>query len=176
MTRHRPIGIFQSRIQGRMCVRCRGCSLNCVSSVNDLSNDHVCPACKKVDKSHFTKYKLHPVWYKRVKDATHHSEFKKDSSGNLIARYDQPSKLLSLTVAEKLLIRRCAPYIPALHLHYGFLGMKGHAVAFEQDVGELCNTQPQRKENILTFIRRMGSKSTHSVHLTHLRVRRQKVL
>ena len=34
----------------------------------------------------------------------------------------------------------------------------------------------QHKEQILTFIQRMGSKSTHSVHLTHLRVRRQKVL
>lgn len=135
-----------------------------------------CEKCKSLDDNYYLKNNLNPVWFERIPGAKDHTEFKLDSNGKKIVRYDQPTELTSLTMAEQLLIRRCAPFIPALHLHAGYMAIKGHGVAFQQDIDEMCNILPQTKKTSLTFMRQMGNKDTKDVHLTSLRVRRNKVL
>ena len=165
-----------AHIRVQFCPKCRENHLNVLDDFDKLSKPYLCASCKKVPEDHYLRYNLLPIWYERVPGATKHTQLKRDKDGNRVIRYDQPKQLTSLTMAEKLLIRRCAPYIPALHLHAGFMAMKGHAVAFEQDIKQMCVELPQRKETILTFIRQMGNKDTKAVHLKHLRVRRKKVL
>jgi len=135
-----------------------------------------CEKCKPLDDDYYLENNLNPVWFERIPGAKDHTEFKLDSNGKKIVRYDQPPELTSLTMAEQLLIRRCAPFIPALHLHAGYMAIKGHGVAFEQDIDDMCNILPQTKKTTLTFMRQMGNKDTRDVHLTSLRVRRNKVL
>jgi hypothetical protein len=119
---------------------------------------------------------LQPIWYERNPGAKHWSDFKLDSEGRQIARYDIPEELDSLTISEQLLIRKSAPYIPSVHLSNGFFALSGQCVAFPQDVSELCTELPRQPKEIVTFIRQMGNSQTSAIHLQHLKVRRDKVL
>ena len=98
---------------------------------------------------------------------------KKTNDGSPMMRYDIPPELLHLLMAEKLLVRRCAPYIPSHHLKGGNFGLKGHCVAFAQDITEMCDELPNRKETVVTFVREMGNKSNHSMLLRHLKVNKK---
>ena len=77
---------------------------------------------------------------------------------------------------EQLLIRRCANFIPTIHLKGGVFAIKGHAVTFPQDIPDMCNKLPQKKDTILTFIRNIRNRTTSSYFPTSLRVRQQQVL
>ena len=77
---------------------------------------------------------------------------------------------------EKLLIRRCANFIPTAHLRNGVFALKGHAVTFPQDTTELCDELPQKKDTIITFIRNIGNRDTSAVFPTSLRVNRRNML
>ena len=99
-----------------------------------------------------------------------------DTDGNEIPQYHIPEELSTLSMYEKLLIRRCANFVPTVHLRNGVFGIKGHAVTFPQDITQMCDELPQRKETIVTFIRNIGNKDTSSVFPTSLRVNRIKVL
>ena len=77
---------------------------------------------------------------------------------------------------EKLLIRRCANFVPSVHLKNGVFGLKGHCVTFPQDITQMCDELPQRKETLLTFVRNIGNKDTDAVFPISLRVNRVKVL
>ena len=77
---------------------------------------------------------------------------------------------------EKLLIRRCANYVPSVHLRNGIFGITGHCVTFPQDITDMCDELPQRKETLLTFVRNIGNKDTDNVFPTFLRVNRHNVV
>ena len=94
--------------------------------------------CKKLDKRHYKKNNLQLTWYKRNADGS----MKKSDDGRSVTRYDIPPELLHLSMAEKLLVRRCAPYIPSHHLKGGNFGLKGYCVAFAQDITKMCNKLP----------------------------------
>ena len=81
-----------------------------------------------------------------------------------------------MSMYEKLLIRRCANFVPTVHLRNGVFALKGHAVTFPQDITELCDELPQKKDTIITFIRNIGNRDTSAVFPTSLRVNRKKVL
>ncbi|KAL7501728.1 hypothetical protein ACHAWX_000326, partial [Stephanocyclus meneghinianus] len=74
----------------------------------------VCSECKrkgclkKNGKDYYKDNHLLPIWYERDSDGS----FKLNNEGEKIMRYSVPEKLSSLTMAEKLLIRRCAPFVP----------------------------------------------------------------
>ena len=178
----RDEGILQFERQTSMlriqyCPCCRENHLNHIKHEPKEATPYKCDRCKKLDdECHYLKKNLHPVWYERKEGAKSHKDFKFDSNGNKIARYDIPKQLSVLTMSEQLLIRRCAPYIPSLHLSTGFYGIKGHCVAFPQDITEMCDILPQRPESLVTFIRQMGNKNTSEMHLKHLKVRKNKVL
>ena len=54
--------------------------------------------------------------------------------------------------------------------------LKGHCVAFSQDISAMCDELPQHKENMLTFIRNIGNKDSDAVYLISLRVNRTRII
>ena len=58
----------------------------------------------------------------------------------------------------------------------GNFGIKGHCVLFLQDLVKVCNELPRRKDEIVTFIREMGSKFTSEMLLKYVRVNQKRVL
>jgi hypothetical protein len=99
-----------------------------------------------------------------------------DSNGKKIPRFDRPHKLLRLSMAEKLLIPRCASFVPSIHLPNGTFALKGHCVTFPQDITEMCNELLLRKEALIVFICYIGNKDTSDVYPKSLRVNKQNVL
>ena len=143
------------------------------SSVRD--DDFVCQPCKtnKYDKNnHYLEGNLHPVWFER------------DSLGNIaigsdgepITRYDIPDELSSLTMAEKLLIRRCSPLIPSHHIKNGVYGINGHCVCFPQDIDKMCDELPHQKSSMVIFVRHISNRANGEVSSRHFKVNKAKVI
>ena len=154
-----------------MCSQCKECQIESKPATGDMM--HVCKACKKRDDpDYYIKNNLHPVWY-LVDDV---GNFVLDEKGNKVPQYHIPEELSCLSMYEKLLIRRCANFVPSVHLRNGVFGIKGHCVTFPQDITGMCDELPQRKETLVTFIRNIGNKDTEAVFPTSLRVNRIKVV
>ncbi len=66
--------------------------------------------------------------------------------------------------------------MPSIHLSNGTFALKGHCVTFPQDITEMCNKLPLRKEAVVVFIRYIGNKDTSAVYPKSLRVNKQNVL
>jgi hypothetical protein len=79
-------------------------------------------------------------------------------------------------MAEKLLIQRCANFVPSVHLSNGTFALKSRCVTFPQDITELFNELLLRKEAIVVFIRYIGIKDTSAVYPKSLHVNKQYVL
>ena len=154
------------------CSICKECHIEAMPVSQDRP-DYTCNSCKKRgDPDFFIRNNLHPVWYNVDNDGNHVT----DSSGNKVPQYHIPDELSSLTMYEKLLIRRCANFVPTVHLRNGICAIKGHAVTFPQNIVELCDELPQRKETIVTFVRNMSNGNTTDAFPTSLRVNRTRVL
>ena len=133
----------------------------------------MCPICtKRKDLNFYTDNNLHPVWY-LVDDI---GNYVLDENGNKATQYNIPEELSCLSMYEKLLIRRCANFVPSVHLKNGVFGLKGHCVTFPQDITEMCDELPQQKDTLLTFIQNIGNKDTNAIFPTSLRVNHLKVL
>jgi hypothetical protein len=115
---------------------------------------------------------MHPLWYEIEEDGS----FRTDSNGKKIPRFDRPHQLLRLSMAEKLLIQRCASFVPSIHLLNGTFALKGHCVTFPQDITKMCNKLPLRKEAVVVFIRYIGNKDTSAIYPKSLHVNKQNVL
>lgn len=154
-----------------MCTGCKECHIESKPATSDLT--YVCKACnKRNDPDYYIKNNLHPVWY-LVDDE---NNYVLDENGKRVVQYHIPEELACLSMYEKLLIRRCANFVPSVHLKNGIFGLKGHCVTFPQDITEMCDELPQRKETLLTFVRNIGNKDTDAVFPISLRVNRLKVL
>ena len=160
------------------CSICRTSQMDVMTKEPAVEDIHICAKCTthKLKPDYYLQARLQPIWYERIANATSHEDYKLDDNGNKIVRYDIPRQLASLTMSEQLLIRRCAPYIPCVHISGGFMGIKGHCVAFPQNITDMCNVLPQRPESVVTFIRQMGNKDTSAVFLKHMRVSKKKVV
>jgi hypothetical protein len=99
-----------------------------------------------------------------------------DSNGKKIPQFDRPHELLRLSMADKLLIQRCANFVPSIHLSNGIFALKGHCVTFPQDITEMCNKLALRIEAIVVFICYIGNKVTSAVYQKSLHVNKQNVL
>lgn len=125
----------------------------------------VCSECKrkgrltKKGKDHYNNSNLLPVWYERIDDGS----FKFDIYGKKLLHYDIPGELSSLTMTKKLLIRCCAPFVPLIHVATGVTGLKGHCVCYPQNITELCKELSNRKEDIVTFVRKVGVHDTRDL-------------
>ena len=153
------------------CSTCRECNIESKPVTDSLVYE--CKACqKRGDPEYYIKNNLHPVWY-LVDD---NGNYVLDENGNKQIQYHIPEELACLTMYEKLLIRRCANFVPSVHLKNGVFGINGHCVTFPQDITEMCDELPQRKETVVTFMRNIGNKDTDNVFPTSLRVNHHKVV
>ena len=167
---------MNQRIQ--FCIVCRENLMNNVPSQTDPEKMYKCGACKGLKNDrHYLEKNLHPVWYPRVDGATSFDDpLLHDEDGNVVVRYDIPKELSSLTMSEQLLIRKVAPFVPALHLDSGYYALDGQCIAFPQDISDVCETLPRQNKDLVTFIRKMGNKNTEAVTYKHLRVNKSRVL
>ena len=154
-------------------VKCNVC-LECHIQ-NNVLPDHESYTCKKChkrkDPDYYMKNNLHPVWFEVNEDGSN----KLDSSGKK-TNFDIPQELKRLTIAEQLLIRRCATFVPSVHLSNGTFALKGHCVTFPQDITHMCDELPNRKETVLVFIRYIGNKDTSAVYPKSMRVNRRNII
>ena len=165
---------FEQYLSSLNILKCSVC-LECKIEAKPLSDDtnYICSKCTtRKDPDFFLRNNLHPVWYLVNDDR----EYVLDTKGAKIPQYHIPEELSTLSMYEKLLIRRCANFVPTVHLRNGVFALKGHAVTFPQDITELCDELPQKKDTIITFIRNIGNRDTSAVFPTSLRVNRKKVL
>ena len=153
------------------CSVCLECRIETKDTLDGLV--HRCSSCKKRnDDNYYINNNLHPVWYLINDDGS----YVRDENGKKIPQYHIPEELNCLTMCEKLLIRRCANFVPSVHLKNGVFGIKGHCVTFPQDISEMCDELPQRRETLLTFVRNLGNENTSKMFPTRLTVNRLKVL
>ena len=153
------------------CSVCLECRIETKDTTDDLI--HRCSSCeKRKDDNYYIDNNLHPVWYLINDDGN----YVRDDNGNKIPQYHIPEELSCLTMCEKLLIRRCANFVPSVHLKNGVFGIKGHCVTFPQDITQMCNELPQRRETLLTFVRNLGNENTSKMFPTRLTVNRFKVV
>ena len=136
--------------------------------------DHICDICKKnkcQENNKYLKENLHPIWYERDDEGN-----LKYEDGEKVTRYDIPDVLKSLTMAEKLLIRRCSPLIPSHHIRNGVYGIFGHCVTFAQDIDSMCTDLPQKESNMVIFVRNLSNRLSGEIHTQHFKVNKDKVL
>lgn len=143
---------------------------------NPQSESYRCSKCTKnklkAEEDYYLTSNLHPVWYERCQDGT----LKIGNDGKPIARYDIPFELKCLTMAEKLLIRRCSPLIPSHHIKNGVYGIQGHCVCFPQDIEQMCSDLPQQQSNMVIFVRHLNNRISGDNHSTHFKVNKEKVI
>ena len=117
------------------------------------------------EKRHSKKYcadnDVHPFWI--------------DDKGQ--KRLDIPKCLQDLTMGEKLMIQKCAPIIPFVHVKDGKFGLKGHVCAVMQNVEKVCSQLPRMPSEInIVKVARAFMTKKGDVKLDMLQVRRLKVL
>jgi hypothetical protein len=122
---------------------------------------YICKKCRKrKDNDYYLNNNLHPVWFEVNEDGSH----KLDEAGEKIPHFEIPQELQKLTVAERLLIQRCATFVPSVQLSNGTFALKGNCVTFPQDITQMCNELPHRKEQVLVFMHYIGNKDTSAVY------------
>jgi len=157
-------------VKCNVCLECHMQSTIISPSDKDI---YTCKKClKRKDNDYYLRNNLHPVWFEVNEDGS----YKLDEAGKKIPHFEIPHELKRLTVAERLLIRRCATFVPSVHLSNGTFALKGHCVAFPQDIAKMCDELPHRKEEILVFVRYIGNKDTSAVYPKSMRVNRRNVI
>ena len=146
-------------------------SMDAEGEIGNVTCDN-CRTNKCSETDYYLKMNLQPIWFERRADG----DLRLDEEGNPVPRYDIPNELKSLTMAEKLLIRRCSPLIPSHHIKNGTYGIFGHCVAFPQNIDEMCMDLPQKESNMVIFIRQVSNRVTGVSHSQHFRVNKNKVL
>jgi uncharacterized protein YbaR (Trm112 family) len=132
-----------------------------------------CERCKKLPRpDHYLYNNLHPIWYEHDDEGN----LILDSKGKPIIHYEIPPELSELTVPEKMLIRRYAPYIPSFHVSKGNFAIRGNCVTFPQDITEACNVLPRMKKSVVTFIRQLKSNTSTQTSAKQYKVNRDRVL
>ena len=135
----------------------------------------ICSTCrtkKHKESDYFLKNNFHPVWYERDSEGV----MKFGEDGKPVVRYDIPSELKDLTMSEKLLIRRCSPMIPSMHIKDGIYGINGHCVCFPQDINNMCMELPQTETSMVTFVRHISNRVTGESISRHYKVNKRKVI
>ena len=144
-----------------------------------MSEGWTCDVCRKNKNTveDQLKQNLQPVWYERNEDGSYKMTGEGENQKR-IPRYDIPDELKDLSMAEKLLIRRCSPLIPSVHIRHGIYGLNGHCVCFPQNIDNMCSELPQTKSNMVIFVRNIRNRGTNNSmrQKDHFRVRKTKVI
>ena len=97
-------------VKCNVCLECHMQSTIISPSDKDI---YTCKKClKRKDNDYYLRNNLHPVWFEVNEDGS----YKLDEAGKKIPHFEIPHELKRLTVAERLLIRRCATFVPSVHL------------------------------------------------------------
>jgi hypothetical protein len=67
-------------------------------------------------------------------------------------------------------------FVPSVHLSNGTFALNGHCVTFPQDITQMCDELPHRKEQVLVFIRYIGNKDTSAVYPKSMQVNQRNVI
>ena len=102
--------------------------------------------------------------------------FRLDDAGGKIVRCDVREILSMLSTSGKLLTRHSVPFILSVHIPNDIFRIKGHCVSFPQDISDMCDELPRRRESIVMFVRQMGNKDTSEMYLKYLRVNKRKII
>ncbi len=145
-------------IKIRNCVECRVNLMKIVTPDTDLGQPYKCDSCKDLLPNYYKDHGLQPIWYERVPNAKSFYDFQLDANRKKMKRYDIPMELLLLTTFEQLLIQKCAPYIPSVHLNNGFSTLTGQCVAFTQQVIKVCTDLPRHPNEIITYMHQLGNR------------------
>ena len=153
------------------CTVCFECNIEAKALTDN--DRYTCASCtRRDDPSFFIDNNLHPIWYLCDDEGNQLL----DNHNAKIPQYHIPPELSCLTISEKLLIRRCANFVPCVHLKNGVFGIKGHCVTFPQDITSMCDELPLAKNTVVTFLRNIANKNTSAVFPTTLRVNRERLL
>ena len=149
-----------SEIKHEHCFTCKRVSTNLRMS----TDNNVCADCKskKYSEEDLLQEGLLPVWF--------------DDTGT--TRYDVPRELGSLRDCEKMLIQILNTHVPAHHMKYGVIGVKGHVCAFPQDVVSVCKILPRLPKdcNVVRYIKETKSRVVGETSVKIFKIRRQKVV
>ena len=142
------------------CLVCKRAGLELdMSSRKDLCSD-----CELFgyDERDLIEENLLPVWF--------------DSDNR--CKYHVPPELSELRDHEKVLIQRIHTHVPAHHVKYGVLGIKGHVCAFPQDVGVVCRILPRLPSdcNVVKFVKETTARIVGGTEKGVLVVRKNHVL
>ena len=124
-----------------------------------------CTHCNNNNLTHeeMLEKQMLPVW--RDKDGTVH--------------YDVPEELKDLRFGEQIMIQRFSPYIALKHIRSGSFGLKGHSCCFAQDIDEVCDVLPRKKEHLIQVIkqfRTVNENDNDDPEYSTFVIRRDKVL
>ena len=120
----------------------------------------VCKDCKKKDRDYYIKNDLHPIWYEH----DYEGNIILDEKGKPFIHFNIPKELTDLTVPEKMLIRRYAPFRSQFHLKY------------QQDVTEVCDILPRTNISMVTLIRDIKQDKNTPTCKKEYRINRNKVI
>lgn len=150
-------------------------SLRSTNEAHCGKKELICDNCiknKHQASGYYLEKNLQPIWYERDKEGG----IRLDQFGEPVVRYDIPQELQQLTMAEKLLIRRCSPLIPSHHIKNGIYGIDGHCVAFPQNIGPMCTDLPQKQSDMVIFVRHISNRKNGTSHSQHFKVNKVKVI
>jgi len=125
-----------------------------------------CQHCarNKTDLYYFLKRNCLPVWRKGKRKTV---------------QFQLPECFQDLSYAEKMLIQRVSPFVPLHHVRNGTYGLKGHVVAFEQNIEGFLRRLP-RKKNDVTILKVMQTVRAeiggNGTSLKEFKVRKAKVI
>ena len=147
------------KVHHKVCLVCRRTSINLKMSKHDLCTD--CKSNKYTDKK-LIKEGMLPVWF----DENH------------TAQYRIPDCLSCLSDCEKMLIQKLNTHVPAHHLKYGVVGIKGHVCAFPQEISQVCSVLPRLPSDcsVVRYVKEMHSRVIGEQTVRLFRIRRSKVL
>ena len=143
-----------SMMQVLTCSACMENHLNHIDKEMREGTAHACSECQKKPNKYWLENYLQPTWYERTDDGN----IRLDDAGEKIVHYDIPKVLSTLSMSEKLLIRRSAPFIPSIHISSGIYEIKGHYVSFLQDISDMCDELPRRRELMVTRVHQLGKR------------------
>ena len=94
------------------------------------------------------------------------------------AQYKIPDCLGCLSDCEKMLIQKLSTHVPAHHLKYGVIGVKGHVCAFPQEISEICSVLPRLPSDcsVVRYVKEVHSRVIGGTTTRLFKVRRNKVL
>ncbi len=155
-------------------LKCNEC-LQCHIEKNVLPNQesYTCNKCRKrKDPDYLMNNNLHPGWFEVNKDGLTKMDLTRENFPILIFRKNLRDSLLRNNCLFKDVQLLYPLFIYPMD---GTFALKGRCVTFPQDITQMCNELPQRKETVLVFIHYIGNKDTSAVYPKFMHINRQNV-